>query len=84
MDMACSYPKYEAFRKLQTALEDGALYQGCSFNLTWVGEPEQIRCELVSASYIRVHGISAEAGRTFLPEEDKVPDRDTSRSRSGL
>jgi putative ABC transport system permease protein len=75
MDMVWSYPKYEAFHKLQTAFEDAALYQGCSFNLTGVGEPEQIRCELVSARYFHVLGISAEAGRTFLPEEDEVPER---------
>jgi putative ABC transport system permease protein len=74
-DMVWSYPKYEAFRKFQTSFEDAALYQGCSFNLTGVGEPEQIRCELVSARYFRVLGISAEVGRTFLPEEDEVPER---------
>ena len=75
MDMVWSYPKYEAFRKLQRAFEDAALYQGCSFNLTGVGEPEQIRCELVSARYFSVLGVAAEAGRTFLPEEDAVPER---------
>lgn len=75
MDMVWSYPKYEAFRKLQTAFEDAALYQSCSFNLTGVGEPEQIRCELVSASYFHALGITAETGRTFLPEEDEVPER---------
>jgi hypothetical protein len=75
MDMVWSYPKYEAFRRLQTAFEDAALYQGCSFNLTEVGEPEQIRCELVNASYFHVLDVSAEAGRTFLPEEDVVPER---------
>jgi putative ABC transport system permease protein len=75
MDMVWSYPKYEAFRKLQTSFEDAALYQSCSFNLTGAGEPEQIHCELVSASYFHVLGISAEAGRTFLAEEDEVPGR---------
>jgi predicted permease len=61
--------------QIATAFEDAALYQSCSFNLTGVGEPEQIRCELVSAGYFPVLGISAEAGRTFLPEEDVVPER---------
>jgi putative ABC transport system permease protein len=75
-DMVWSYPKYEAFRKLQNIFEDAAIYRGSNFNLTGAGEPEQIRGEIVAATYFPVLGIAAEVGRTFLPSEDATPEKD--------
>jgi hypothetical protein len=75
-DMVWSYPKYQTFRKLQNIF-DASLYRAGNFNLTGAGEPEQVRGETVSAGYFPVLGVNAIAGRTFRPEEDMVPERDT-------
>jgi hypothetical protein len=71
-----SYPKYEAFHRNQQVFEHSALYLPVTLNLTAEGEPERLRAEEVSADYFPTLGIAAEIGRTFLPEEDAVPERD--------
>ncbi len=71
-DMVWSYPKYETFSQLQRVFEDTAVYQSHAFNLSGDGEPEQVRGEIVGASYFRVLGEQPEVGRTFLPEEDRT------------
>jgi hypothetical protein len=38
------------------------------FSLTGQGEPEAIRCWLVSAGFFKILGADAMLGRTFLPE----------------
>jgi putative ABC transport system permease protein len=73
-DMVWSYPRYEVFRKLQQSFEDLAVYRPTTFNLTNTDRPEHLRGELVSASYFSLLGIRAKVGRTFLPDEDVVPD----------
>ncbi len=45
-------------------------------NLTGTNEPEQIRGEIVGASYFPLLGIKPVAGRSFLPEEDVTPEKD--------
>jgi len=71
-----SYPKYETFRKNQEIFEHTALFRAITLNLTGEGEPERLRAEEVSATYFPTLGIAAEVGRTFLPEEDAIPERD--------
>ncbi len=71
-----SYPKYETFRENQKIFEDTSLYRVITLNLTGDGEAERIRAEEISAGYFPVLGVTAEFGRTFLPEEDAVPGRD--------
>lgn len=75
-DTVWSYPKYETFRKLQRVFDDASLYRAANYNLTGVGEPEQVRGEIVGAGYFPVLGVKAISGRTFRPEEDAVPERD--------
>jgi len=71
-----SYPKYETFRTNQQIFEHTALYRAITVNLTGEGEPERLRAEDVSAGYFPALGVAAQTGRTFLPEEDAVPERD--------
>jgi len=71
-----SYPKYETFRRNQQVFEHTALYRAITLNLTGEGEPERLRTEEVSAGYFPVLGVGAEIGRTFLPEEDAIPEKD--------
>jgi putative ABC transport system permease protein len=75
-DMVWSYPKYETFRKSQQVFADTAVYRNTMSNLTGTNEPEQIRGEIVGASYFPLLGVKAAAGRTFLPEEDVTPEKD--------
>jgi len=74
-DMVWSYPKYETFRKTQQIFSGTSVYQPTEFSLTGADEPERIRGEIVGGSYFPVLGIRTAAGRTFLPEEDAVPER---------
>ncbi len=71
-----SYPKYETFGHLQKVYRHTAIYRTVDFNLTGAGEAERLRGDIVGAGYSPVLGVNAEAGRTFLPQEDAVPERD--------
>ncbi len=75
-DMVWSYPKYETFRQLQQVFQDTALYSPTTVNLTGTDQPERLRGEMAGAGYFPVLGIRAEVGRTFLPSEDSVAERD--------
>ena len=75
-DVVWSYPKYETFRQSQQVFADSALYRSLTSNLTGTNEPEQIRGEIVGASYFPLLGIKPVAGRGFLPEEDVIPEKD--------
>src|SRR5260370_4148678 len=75
-DMVWSYPKYETFRQNQQVFSDSAVYRTTLVNLTGTDEPEQIRGEMVGASYFPLLGINPAAGRNFLPEEDITPEKE--------
>jgi putative ABC transport system permease protein len=75
-DMIWSYPKYKTFRENQQVFEDTAIYRAITLNLTGTGEAERLRTEEVGAGYFPILGVSAEVGRTFLPEEDVTPGKD--------
>lgn len=72
-DLVWSYPKYETFRQLQNVFEDTAVYRANMFNVSGIDEPEQVRAELVGASYLSILGAKTLMGRNFLPEEDAMP-----------
>ena len=75
-DGVWSYPKYEAFRKMQHSFSETALYRTTSFDLSQADVPEHLLGERVSASYFPLLGVHAELGRTFLPEEDVTIGKD--------
>ena len=70
---AISYPMYSDFR------DNNQVFSGmfCRFpnylSLSFGGQTERVAAELVSGSYFPVLGVGAALGRTFTPEEDKVP-----------
>ena len=74
--MVWSYPKYQAFCGMQNVFQQTALYGLWQGNVTGTDEPERVRGEQVTASYFPLLGIRAAVGRTFLTEEDSVPERD--------
>ncbi|MCI0410740.1 MAG: ABC transporter permease, partial [Acidobacteria bacterium] len=45
--------------------------RGATITLTGAGEPERLNVRMATAGIFPMLGVSAQAGRTFLPEEDK-------------
>lgn len=71
---AFSYPEYVYCRDHNNVF--GAMTAG-SYNLSVAAridaEPEKIYGQLVSGNFFDALGVSAQLGRTFLPEEDRAP-----------
>ena len=66
-----SYPKYQHVRDTQQIFEPPALFDGHEWSLTGTAEPERLRGELISASYLSTLGVTPSLGRDFTPEEDR-------------
>jgi putative ABC transport system permease protein len=69
-----SYPEITDWRALNRSFTDVAGYDEISLNLGTLGEPRRVEAEMVSASYFGILGAHASRGRTFLADEDGVPD----------
>jgi macrolide transport system ATP-binding/permease protein len=69
----CSYPNYKDYRDRNTVFSGLALYTPIQATLTGEGELGDVQGQIVSGNYFDVLGVKAAAGRTFLPEEDRVP-----------
>src|SRR6185436_16741364 len=70
-----SFPEVADWRSMNRTLDDVAVYDETSVNLRVGTESVRVETEMVSASFFQLLGVSAARGRTFLPEEDAVPDR---------
>jgi predicted permease len=70
-----SYPDYADWRGQSRGFEATAAFDSASFTLTGVDEPERLTGEYASQPYFDLLGVRAALGRTFLPEEDQVPQR---------
>jgi predicted permease len=70
---ALSYPLYRDFKA------DNSVFAGmfcrfeAVFSLGFNGQVERARGELVSGTYFPVLGVGAAVGRTFTPDDDRVP-----------
>ena len=71
--MATSYPSYLELRARNEVLTDLAAYSIRQFKLGGANEVEQIWGEVVSGNYFDVLGVGPQKGRTFSPDEDRVP-----------
>src|SRR5262245_43160633 len=69
-----SYPDFVDWRNQNTVFEQLAARDSVSFSLIGGSEPERVNGELVSADYFPLLRVQAAIGRTFLPEEDRMPD----------
>ena len=67
-----SYPKYAAFRDEQQGFSHLALYADGPATIT-DEDPEQVRAELVGATYFTALGVRPALGRGFLLEDDEGP-----------
>lgn len=70
-----SYPSYLDFRARNEVFTGLAAYGIDQFKLGGANQVEQIWGEVVSGNYFDVLGVQPYRGRTFLPEEDAVPNR---------
>ncbi|HSF23612.1 MAG TPA: ABC transporter permease, partial [Blastocatellia bacterium] len=68
-----SYPNYEDLRDLTEVFSDAIAFQNTVFNLAGDGQPERTWAEFVTGNYFSMLGVDAVAGRTFTPEETRVP-----------
>jgi putative ABC transport system permease protein len=70
-----SFLEVADWRAMNRTLDDLSIYDETSVNLRIGTESVRVETEMVSASFFPLLGVSAAMGRTFLPEEDAVPDR---------
>src|SRR5262245_57520638 len=70
-----SFPEVADWRSLNRTLDDVSVYDETSVNMRVGSESVRVETEMVSASFFRLLGVPAAMGRTFLDEEDTVPDR---------
>ncbi|HEX6059299.1 MAG TPA: ABC transporter permease, partial [Gemmatimonadaceae bacterium] len=71
-----SFLEVKDWEQRNRTLERVSLYDTPSLNLRTEDGAERIEAEWVSASYFAILGATPMLGRTFLPEEDEVPERD--------
>jgi putative ABC transport system permease protein len=69
-----AYPRFEILRDQSQSFAAVAGFAQNTYNLTGTDAPERLQVEMVSASYFPLLGVDAVAGRTFTPEEDRVPE----------
>src|SRR5437763_5469229 len=70
---AISYPMYLDFKEHNQVFTDMFCRFPYSLSLTFNGQTERVRGELVSGTYFPVLRVGAAIGRTFTPDEDRTP-----------
>jgi putative ABC transport system permease protein len=68
-----SYPRYADLRDHNDVFAGMLCRFGYDFHVSFAGRTERVQGELVSGTYFPVLGVAAHLGRTFNPDEDKVP-----------
>ncbi len=66
-----SWPRFEFTREHSRSLAGLAAFTPEVFNLTGLGDPEQVRAARVSWNFLDVLGVAPALGRTFRTEEDR-------------
>jgi predicted permease len=69
-----SYPMYRDFQDHNSVFSGMFCRRLSDFSFGFQGSTERVRGELVSGTYFPVLGVEAAAGRTFTPDDDRVPD----------
>jgi len=68
-----SYPMYRDFRDRNTVFDGVIARFPAPLTLMANGQAERVSSELVTGNYFDVLGVRAHIGRTFTPDDDKVP-----------
>src|SRR3984885_15117911 len=69
-----SYPMYRDFQDHNAVFTGMFCRRIQDFSFGFQGQTERARGEMVSGTYFPVLGVGAAIGRTFTPEDDRVPD----------
>ncbi|MCA1649993.1 MAG: ABC transporter permease, partial [Acidobacteria bacterium] len=69
-----SFPEAADWRTMNRTLVDVSIYDEISLNMRLGNEALRIDGEMVSGSFFQLLGVDAAVGRTFLADEDRVPD----------
>jgi predicted permease len=72
-DNSLSYPMYRDFKANNSVFTGMLCRWGNQFSLGFNGTTELADGELVSGTYFPVLGVGAAIGRTFTPDDDRVP-----------
>src|SRR5271155_2079838 len=67
-----SFPNFQDWQKNNQTFTSMGLSRGYSYNLTGLGEAEQLRGRLISADFFAVLGVNPAIGRSFAPGEDAI------------
>jgi predicted permease len=67
-----SFPNFLDWQKNNQTFTSMGLSRGYSYNLTGLGEAEQLRGRLISADFFAVLGVNPAIGRSFAPGEDAI------------
>ncbi len=70
---AMSYPLYQDFNARNTVFSGMFSRFAYTMNVSFGGRTERVDGELVSGTYFPVLGVGAAIGRTFTPDDDRVP-----------
>ncbi len=67
-----SFPNFQDWQKNNQTFTSMGLSRGYSYNLTGLGEAEQLRGRLISSDFFAVLGVNPAIGRSFAPGEDAI------------
>ena len=68
-----SYPMYKDLRDGGRAFDGVIARMGEAVSVSWNGQTERARAEVVSGNLFEVLGVTAAIGRTIMPEDDGAP-----------
>lgn len=72
-NLEVSHLNFIDFREQNQVFSDMLAYAPVALSLTGGEQAERINGQIVTGNYFDLLGVRATVGRTFLPEEDKVP-----------
>jgi predicted permease len=67
-----SFPNFRDWHKNNRAFAAMGVYRPYSYNLTGLGEAEQLRAMFISSDFFSVLGVNPALGRSFVPGEDEI------------
>src|ERR1700721_2697068 len=70
---AMSYPMYKDFSEHNGAFTGMFCRFSTEVSLGYGNRTERVQAELVSGTYFPVLGVTAGLGRTFTPDDDRIP-----------
>ena len=67
-----SYPNFRDWEKNNRTFSAMGAYRPYSYNLTGLGDAEQIRAMLITSDFFSVLGVNPQIGRSLAPGEDEI------------